>query len=279
MSAVASVIIPAHDEAGYIEACLQALLATNSNCPAVEVIVVANGCTDDTAALARKFTVDFAARGWALKLIETKTGSKPDALNLGDAAAASGNRIYLDADVVVSPELLCQFITALDQTRPVYVGGTPVVTAPRTGLSKPYARFWSGLPFVVEDVPGFGIFAVNASGRMRWGDFPDVISDDTFVRLNFTKQERVRVSAEYHWPIVDGVRKLIQVRRRQDRGVNEISAKFPGLVANDRRKRMGLGALLGRLLRDPVGFAVYGAVSLAVRMPLLRTEESWARGR
>ena len=56
-----SVIIPACNEAGYIEACLHSLLASE---PAqFEVLVVANGCTDDTADRARRLIPAFAARG------------------------------------------------------------------------------------------------------------------------------------------------------------------------------------------------------------------------
>ena len=48
-----SVVIPASNEAGRIGACLHALLAQEGVAEPVEVIVVANGCRDDTAAVAR----------------------------------------------------------------------------------------------------------------------------------------------------------------------------------------------------------------------------------
>ena len=48
-----SVIIPAHDEERLIAACLQALFASDPLPGPVEAIVVANGCTDATAGIAR----------------------------------------------------------------------------------------------------------------------------------------------------------------------------------------------------------------------------------
>lgn len=87
MSAVFSILIPASNEARYIGPCLNALLASDP-VPGftVEVIVIANGCTDDTAARAKRFAPVAAERGWRLKVIKQPEGSKPGALNAGDLA-------------------------------------------------------------------------------------------------------------------------------------------------------------------------------------------------
>ena len=89
MTAIASVILPAHDEAGCIGGCLAALLESGP-LPAGwrgEVIVVANGCRDDTAAIAGGFAGMAASRGWDLQVIEEVRGGKLRALNRGDGAA------------------------------------------------------------------------------------------------------------------------------------------------------------------------------------------------
>ena len=57
-----SVIIPASNEAGYIGACLTALFASGPL--GAEVIVVANGCRDATAEVARGFADHATAAGW-----------------------------------------------------------------------------------------------------------------------------------------------------------------------------------------------------------------------
>ena len=68
-------IIPASNEEGYIRPCLAALYA--SACPDAEVIVVANGCRDRTAGVARDTAADAAATGWELRVIERAEGAKP----------------------------------------------------------------------------------------------------------------------------------------------------------------------------------------------------------
>ena len=54
MSRGFSVIIAAHDEGAVIEVTLRSVLANRLDRP-LQIIVVANGCSDDTAEKARKF--------------------------------------------------------------------------------------------------------------------------------------------------------------------------------------------------------------------------------
>ncbi|MBB3992947.1 hypothetical protein GGR95_000566 [Sulfitobacter undariae] len=278
MSVACSILIPAHNEVGYIEPCLAALLASDPTGAAVEVIVMANGCSDDTVGVSRKYTDGFMAKGWALTVLDLTQGSKMGALNAGDAAARHGARIYVDADVVVSQSLIAQLAAVLDDSTPRYASGGPIVQASGSAFTRIYARFWASLPFVTHGVPGFGVFAVNAAARTRWGDFPDIISDDTFVRLSFTPQERHRVPATYTWPMIEGAGPLIRVRRRQDIGVAEVQELFPALWANHDPIPADAPPIWRRALRDPLGFAAFGAVALAVRLPH-RKQERWARGR
>jgi glycosyltransferase involved in cell wall biosynthesis len=71
---VCSVVVAAHNEAAVIDRCLASLVA-----PGVQVIVAANGCTDDTAAIARRTP--------GVEVVELATPSKIAALNAGDARA------------------------------------------------------------------------------------------------------------------------------------------------------------------------------------------------
>lgn len=274
-----SVIVPAHNEACYIGDCIAALLASERTSYEAEIIVVANACSDRTVEIAVRHAAAAAARGWRFAVIDSPQPGKLAALNRGDAAARGGLRVYLDADVRVSPALLGQIATALDTAEPRYATGTPHVAAARTPLTRAYARFWQRLPFVAHGAPGFGLFAVNAAGRNRWGSFPDIISDDTFVRLSFAPEERLRLPAEYSWPMVEGFTNLVRVRRRQDDGVFEIGRRFPHLLVNDGTPGLGAAGLLRCALRDPAGFAAYAAVKLVVRTPFARSRQHWVRGR
>ncbi|SFD71699.1 Glycosyltransferase involved in cell wall bisynthesis [Roseivivax sediminis] len=273
-----AVILPASNEARLIGACLDALVASSAVPGGAEIVVIANGCRDDTAGRARAYAGVFAARGWRLEVIERADGGKLAALNAGDSAATAPIRVYLDADVTVAPDLLPALAEALDTPAPRYASGTLAITAPRNWASRAYARIWAQVPFMSTDVPGCGLFAVNAAGRARWGAFPDIISDDTFVRLNFAPAEREAVPALYRWPIAEGLAALVRVRRRQDRGVTEIAERFPALLANDNKPPFPPARKLRLALRDPVGFAIYSGVALAVRLTPSRAQ-GWSRGR
>ena len=79
-----SIIIPAHNEASVIEVTLRSILACKLD-RALQIIVVANGCTDDTAAVARLPMETVAATSHALA-----------------SPAASGRQAGADTDSGVS---------------------------------------------------------------------------------------------------------------------------------------------------------------------------------
>lgn len=281
---ILSVLIPAHDEADYIGACLRSVLASDPLPAGVgcEILLLANGSTDSTVDIARGYQDRARARGWQLHLHDIVQGGKLNALTVGDRAATGQIRVYLDADVRVDPGLLRQLVSTLSEpslSTPRYAGGSPRVSPPRSWITGHYARFWQKLPFLTDGVPGFGVFAMNAAGRARWGDWPAIISDDTFARLQFSAGERTAVPAGYDWPMVEGFARLVRVRRRQNQGVSEIAQRYPALMQNDDKHSLTAGQIARLALADPVGFAVYALVALAVKTPLFATRSTWARGR
>ena len=90
-----SVIIPAHNEEKYIEATLEALKAQDYGW--FEVVVVANGCVDQTAAV---------ARGQCNRLIVLSQKSLGVARNLGAKMAKGEILVFLDADTWLDPQAL-----------------------------------------------------------------------------------------------------------------------------------------------------------------------------
>jgi len=272
-----SIIIPANNEAARIAGCLRSLLAQRGlGGRPLQIVVVPNGCSDETAGIARAHEDEFARRGWQLAVVELAKGGKIDALNAGDERALAPARLYLDADILCGPDLLARLLGALDGPRAVYAGARLEVTPPVSPISRLYARFWQSLPFLTRGVSGAGLFAVNEAGRRRWDRFPPIIADDAFVRGLFAPSERVLVDASYSWPISEGFGALVRVRGRQDDGMRELARLRPDLMRNfdDRPGRAELGRLAAA---DPLGFATYIAVSLATR--LRRKRGGWARNR
>jgi len=269
-----SVIIPASNEAHRIGGCLASLAAqAEVSGASLDVIVVANGCRDETVAVAHDAGEPLARRGAVFRVLELAGAGKIDALNAGDAAALAPARLYLDADNVLSNFLVARLLEVLDSPLPVYAGARLVVSPPHSGVSRLYARFWQRLPFLTEGVSGAGLYAVNRAGRGRWDAFPQVIADDAFVRSLFAPGERRQVDATYLTPLSEGFAELVRVRRRQDAGVHEL-ARLGRLREGADAPRSG--NLLRLMAQDPLGFGVYAAVRAATHLG--RAHSSWDRG-
>lgn len=233
---VMNIIIPAYNEALVIERCLASLFAQSCPLP-LRIVVVANGCVDATAAIARRMIPHARACGGELIVVESERGGKAWALNVGDQYVGPGPRIYLDADVAVGPGALAAIAAALASGVQLCAPAIRVGRA-RTMVTRGYGTVWSRLPVVRSDVIGCGLYAVSAEGRARWGGFPPIISDDKFVRLQFEPGER-RVLEDVYFEIQmpEGLRELTMVRGRWCRGNRELEAKFPAIVSRDRRLR------------------------------------------
>ena len=204
-----SVVIAAHNEARVLGQCLDALL---TGAPAgLDVTVVANGCTDDTAAVAR------ARPG--VRVIELAEASKPAALNAGDAVAVGFPRIYLDGDIPLSGAAVGRLAAALPVGGPVLtaVPRRQLVLAGRPLLVRAYYAVHARLPVFATGLFGRGVITLAEPGRARFDRFPDMIADDLFLDSLFTETERVvvgEVSAPVGTPLRtrDLVRRLRRVR-------------------------------------------------------------------
>jgi glycosyltransferase involved in cell wall biosynthesis len=95
MNPLISIIIPAHNEEKYIGETLDAL--KNQSYRYFEVIVVANGCVDHTAAVARE-KCD--------RLIDLPDRGLGKARNTGGAKARGDLLVFLDADTKLDPRAL-----------------------------------------------------------------------------------------------------------------------------------------------------------------------------
>jgi glycosyltransferase involved in cell wall biosynthesis len=272
-----AVIIPANNEEACIGRCLASLMAQDEKAGRLQIVVSANGCTDNTEKIVSNFVSRARDRGWELICESSPKPGKADALNRADERAKAPLRAYMDADIFCEPELFGQLGEALDRPEPAYATGEFTIDAAHSWTSRAYAAFWKELPYVRDGAVGAGLFAVNAAGRARWGRFPSIIADDMYARLNFSPSERVEVPARYYWPMVEGLRNLVRVRRRQDSGVTEVYELYPALRANDGKSPVGSGRLVRLALSKPIGFTIYALVILLVRLQPVTS--SWDRGR
>ena len=178
---VLSVIIPAHNESALIGRLLAGLAVDER----LQLIVVANGCTDATAATARTISP-------RITVVEIPEASKVAALNAGDAATQVFPRAYVDADVTVTPDTLLALAAALpDDVARVAAPRFVVDVEGASAAAKRYFAVWAMSPYRTDALVGAGIYALSRAGRARFGVFPDIIADDQFVQELFAREERL----------------------------------------------------------------------------------------
>lgn len=263
-----TIVIPAHQEAEVIGACLASLVAQECDLEA-QVIVVANGCADETVEVARGFQASMAQRGFSLDVVQLEDAGKPDALNAGDLIAWHDDRIYLDADVELSPNALASIARAF--ARGVEFCAPEIRPQARTYFGAAYGRVWQELPYVAHDVVGAGMYAVSAEGRRRWDSFPDIVADDKFARLHFDRAERVVLDeANFAIHLPSGFIEIVRVRSRWIRANRQLAREFPQLTSSDGARLAGLVRFVltrPSLWRDLPPFALlYACAELRCRV-------------
>ena len=262
-----AVIIPAHNEKNVIERCLGSL--QRSSCfDDLEIIVVCNGCTDDTAEICRNHPS-------APTVIETDIPSKSNALNMGDDAASSFPRMYLDADIELLPGSLESTFETLSgevhasAPRPVFdTSGSSI-------LVRMFYTAWKNVPYFNDSMIGSGVYAMDRQGRERFGEFPPIIADDGFVRLLFEENERKAVgNGGFVVKAPRGVHELVSIKSRVLAGAVELKREFPDMQSRDETSR---AQFIGCVLRKPhlmPCFAVYLMIKRAIRKQFLAKKKA-----
>ena len=267
----ASVVIPAHNEAPVIGRCLRAL-TEGSDPGELEIVVVCNGCDDETAEVARRTAAE-------VTVIELRQPSKAAALNAGDAAATRFPRFYVDADVELTIGSLRATAAELQHDDALCAAPAPEFRlGARPWAVRRFYEVWQQLPYLNGGVVGNGVYALSARGRARFCSFPDLTADDQFVLQQFDERERRTVrhgSFVVHPP--RHVSSLVRIRARAHRGARELHSS--GLATHPAVG--GAGRALLRLLRRPSavpGVLVYLAVTGAARLSAhLRSTPRWER--
>ncbi|MBO3746982.1 glycosyltransferase [Streptosporangiaceae bacterium NEAU-GS5] len=189
-----SVVIPAHNEARVIGRLLAGLLQ-DATPGEFDVVVVANGCTDDTVAV---------ADGHGVRVEATPVPSKRAALRLGDEAADGFPRVYVDADVELDTASLRTLAGALQNG--VHAAGPErdLVLTGRPWRVRAYYTIWVRLPHVRTGLFGRGVIALSEEGNARVRALPQVMADDLAVSVAFEPHERT---------VIPGARVRIQTPR------------------------------------------------------------------
>ncbi|WP_053740882.1 glycosyltransferase [Streptomyces sp. NRRL WC-3618] len=185
-----SIVIPAHNEGQVIGRLLDSLLAGPAE-DETDIVVVCNGCTDDTAQVA-------AARGPRVRVVDIPTPSKHAALRAGDDHARGFPRVYVDADVVITGADVRALTQPLGDDASDVLATAPERQIPLAGCAwrvRAYYRVWQQLPAVRAGLFGRGVIAVSKAGHARIAALPPLMADDLAASLAFTPEERLVVGA------------------------------------------------------------------------------------
>lgn len=254
LGSVISVVIPAHNESSVIGRLLTGLLA-DAHPNEFRVLVVANGCSDDTAAVA-------AAHGPMVRVISTPIASKAHALQLAEDYVCEFPVLYLDADVELHTGDARALADALTQPGVLAVAPDRIHhLADRPLIVRWYYHIWERLPVVQDGLFGRGVFAVNEAGHRRLKAMPQAMSDDLIASVAFRPAERRIVRAArvvVHPPRT--TRALIRTRVRALTGTVQLQRQLPDAVATARTTRADLIAIV----RDRPSTAPRMVVFLAV---------------
>ncbi|NUR87024.1 MAG: glycosyltransferase, partial [Nonomuraea sp.] len=250
-----SVVIPAHNEAKVLGRLLDGLLGAAMP-GEFDVVVVANGCTDDTAEVARPYEV---------RVLTTPVPSKRAALRMGDEAVRGYPRLYVDADVELSTSSARALAAVL--TAP----GGPLAAAPERELAltgrpwpvRAYYAVWSRLPHVRSGLFGRGVIAVNDAGNERIRALPPAMADDLAASLAFAPDERVIVPDAR--AVIQTPRTFADLMRRRVRAMTSVDElERTTDTAGERTGPRDLVAIVRgepRLLAAAAGFALVAVLA------------------
>jgi cellulose synthase/poly-beta-1,6-N-acetylglucosamine synthase-like glycosyltransferase/peptidoglycan/xylan/chitin deacetylase (PgdA/CDA1 family) len=186
-----SVVVPAYNESAGIAATVTSMV--RSRYPGeLEVIVVDDGSTDDTAAIVRSLRL----RG--VRLIRQPNAGKPAALNRGIAAAQHELLILVDGDTVFEPDAISQLAARFADPDVGAVSGNTKV-ANRNGLLGRWQHIEYVMGFNLDrrmfdvleampTVPGaIGAFRRNALADAG-GVSADTLAEDTDLTMAICQQ-------------------------------------------------------------------------------------------
>lgn len=186
----ASVVIPAYNEAGYIQACIESLLESAGGIP-IEILVLDGMSTDGTRAIVEAIGQEHPN----VRLLDNPEKTVPYAMNRGIRAARSAVVIRVDGHALVAPDFVPACLDELAaHSECACVGGyienlhdSGAAEAISRAMSSPFgvgnARFRLGSYEGYVDTLAFGAYRKAALEQV--GLFDEVLTRNQDDELNF----------------------------------------------------------------------------------------------
>ena len=244
----ATILVPAHNEEAVIARTLW-YLSKGLRLDDFRVVVIANGCSDATAARARAVMPH-------AEVIETERRGKCHALNLGfEASCKSAPIVCLDADLDVTSESLAALLAPLKNgTALASCGKMEVITSESSAAVRAFYHGWRSNQYFSQGKFG-GLFALSPEGAARVFPLPEIIADDEYIRRSFGGQEVAFVpDCSFLARAPFGLPELIRVRRRSLRGAQQVTRLGKPSPEQNSMAKMLRRALVSRSDTLPIVF-------------------------
>lgn len=266
---ICSVIIPAYNEANVLASTLRSLLS-DAYAQEFEIIIICNGCTDNTAEIAEKFAP-------GAQIIETDIASKSNALNIGLEKATIYPTVFLDADITTTTQAIRSMVHRLNWSDAFLAFGSAKFLTQNTSWSvRAFYNAWYMNPYFDRQKMG-GFFAISKAGLEKLVRFPDTINDDEFVRRSLISNSTWVENAPYYVEPPRNLLSLIKVRSRVYRGNQLLEQDIAPL---GEKKRTSNAYLFAKRLflkpRNWIGAVIFAFTALAAhaRNRLMSSQEN-----
>lgn len=192
-----SIIIPAYNASGTLPACLASVAAAEHEGP-VEIIVVDDASTDDTASIAESLG--------CLVVRRTSNGGPARSRNAGAKAASGDVLLFIDADTEMRPDTIRQAIQALDREGVSAVTGMYEAEPVNDGFFPRYYAYLKYHAFTAGEVDRTSVFGAQCGAisklmfdkvggyrALDWGT--DVENEEFGLRVN--RQGPIALSRDF----------------------------------------------------------------------------------
>jgi glycosyltransferase involved in cell wall biosynthesis len=253
---MASVIVPAHNEASVIRRCLDSL---KGQAGLDTLIVACNGCTDNTADIVRNEYPDAIC-------LDITTPSKVNALNIAEKYVTSWPVFYIDADTHLSANAIQTITSALTDGKTLLAAPEPVIdVADASWAVKQFYRVWLQLPYIRDGVVATCSYVISAVGRERFVNFPSIINDDGFVRCQFERGERRNIPGAFIY--ISAPRNLVSLIKIKTRArLGNMQLASAGLCSRPEKKPYSRILRDKLLSREFIPVLTYLSITILIRL-------------
>lgn len=260
-----SVIIPTHNRRGRLQTLLGTLAIQTCPPDKFEVIVVADGCVDDTIGMLKQYESTYA-----LRYSEQPGRGAAVARNEGARLAAAPILLFLDDDIEPSSGLVEAHIKGHDEGHDVIIGYLPYIPPQHPGFYHLKLSNWWDQKYRSMRDPGYrygyedllsGNFSINHELYKKVSGFNSLFRCHEDYELGFRLVEagaRFHFSSDawgYHRDEVTDLSRSLKRKRIEGHADVQLARLYPQLVKNmglNSLKRGGLWKLLYHtLLRAP----------------------------